>query len=288
MKYLPLLLSFCVSSVSAFPVTVTDPDVRSHTITADVLSFSNTGEATFSVPDTSMLGAGSGNTLFLNVSTFQVAACQYERIKINAAGEVTVIGANSDCLAGPDEYDWPLFDDVRPGHWAYTEIASISDVGITSGCGLSIYCPDDTVTRSQMAVFLLRAMYGGDHAPPTASGTIFSDIPSTYWAAAWIEELAASGVTGGCGGGNYCPDDTVTRSQMAIFLLRALHGADYTPTAASGTVFTDVPANYWAAAWIEELAASGVTGGCGGGNYCPEEPVTRAQMAVFLTRNFNL
>jgi hypothetical protein len=74
---------------------------------------------------------------------------------------------------------------------------------------------------------------------------------------------------------------------MAIFLLRAEHGSSYTPPAATG-VFGDVPPSYWAAAWIEQLYAEGITGGCGGGNYCPSQAVTRAEMAVFLVRTFNL
>jgi hypothetical protein len=74
---------------------------------------------------------------------------------------------------------------------------------------------------------------------------------------------------------------------MAIFLLRAKHGAAYVPPAATG-IFADVPTTYWAANWIEQLYAEGITTGCGIGNYCPEDPVTRAQMAVFLVRTFNL
>jgi hypothetical protein len=53
-------------------------------------------------------------------------------------------------------------------------------------------------------------------------------------------------------------------------------------------VFLDVPTNHWAAAWIERLAAEGITAGCGGGNYCPGTPVTRDQMAVFLLKTFNI
>jgi len=43
---------------------------------------------------------------------------------------------------------------------------------------------------------------------------------------------------------------------------------------------------YWAAGWIDQLAAEGITSGCGGGNYCPENPVTRSQMAVFIAKTF--
>ena len=74
---------------------------------------------------------------------------------------------------------------------------------------------------------------------------------------------------------------------MAVFLLRAKHGSGYAPPAATG-VFADVEVGYWAAAWIEQFAAEGITAGCGNGNYCPEAEVTRAQMAVFLVRAFGL
>jgi hypothetical protein len=116
---------------------------------------------------------------------------------------------------------------------------------------------------------------------------VFLDVGAGDFAAAWIEQLAADGITAGCGGGNYCPGNQVTRDQMAVFLLRAKYGSGYSPPAPSGD-FNDVPANYWAAAWIEQLAAEGITSGCGNGNYCPEAPVTRDQMAVFLVRTFGL
>ncbi|HMV96389.1 MAG TPA: S-layer homology domain-containing protein, partial [Anaerolineales bacterium] len=86
----------------------------------------------------------------------------------------------------------------------------------------------------------------------------------------------------------YCPDATITRAQMAIFLLRGEHGSAYTPPVGTGAVFGDVPAGSFAVDWIEQLAAEGITSGCGGGNYCPNANVTRAEMAVFLVRAFNL
>ena len=119
-------------------------------------------------------------------------------------------------------------------------------------------------------------------------GQTFSDVPPNHPFWTWIEALFAAGITGGCGGGNYCPDDPVTRGQMAVFLLRGIHGAGFAPPAATGTMFTDVPASQPLAKWIEQLAREGITGGCGGGNYCPDDPVTRGQMAVFLVRAFNL
>jgi hypothetical protein len=76
---------------------------------------------------------------------------------------------------------------------------------------------------------------------------------------------------------------------MAIFLLRAKYGPDYAPSGVGGnTGFSDVQSTYWAASWIKQLVAEGITSGCGSGTYCPGAAVTRAQMAVFLVRTFNL
>lgn len=187
-----------------------------------------------------------------------------------------------------DAYPLTRFDDVLRDHWAYSFVETLADSGVTGGCGGGNYCPEGRVTRAQMAVFLERGMNGGDFNPPPATGNTFLDVAANDFGAAFIEQLFLDGITGGCGGNNYCPNDDVTRAQMAVFLLRARNGSGYSPPPASGTQFADVDSGYWAVAWIEQFAAEGITGGCGGGNYCPDDPVTRAQMAVFLVRAFGL
>ena len=183
------------------------------------------------------------------------------------------------------------FGDVPNTYWAWQYVERLYHAGVTSGCNQNplIFCPENPVTRAQMAVFLLKAKYGPSYAPPPAgSSTGFNDTPITHWAASWIKQLSTEGITSGCGNGNYCPENIVTRAQMAVFLLKAEHTSGFTPPSASGTFFGDIPATYWASSWIEQLASEGITGGCGAGNYCPENIVTRAQMAVFLVRTFNL
>ncbi|MBK8620044.1 MAG: S-layer homology domain-containing protein [Anaerolineales bacterium] len=184
----------------------------------------------------------------------------------------------------------PIFTDVSFSYWANTYIERLFNAGITGGCGTGIYCPDNSVTRAQMAIFLLKGIHGSSYTPPVVGGsTGFGDVATNYWAAAWIKQLAAEGITGGCGGGNYCPDNTVTRAQMAVFLMKAKNGSNYSPPGVGGsTGFSDVATNYWAAAFIKQLVADSITAGCGNGNYCPEDSVTRAQMAVFLVKAFNL
>jgi len=212
-----------------------------------------------------------------------------DQLDFDSDGAGDVCDDDDDNDGVPDAQDaLPMaFLDVPNTNFAYDFIETLALSGVTGGCGGGNYCPDDSVTRAQMAVFLERGMRGSGYSPPAASGTVFGDVGAGDFAAAWIEQLFADGITGGCGGGNYCPNDSVTRAQMAVFLLRAKFGSGYAPPPATG-VFPDAPLGSFAVDWVEALAAEGISGGCGGGNFCPSDPVTRAQMAVFLVRAFEL
>ena len=184
-------------------------------------------------------------------------------------------------------YECVRFSDVPSNYWAYSWIDTLAANNITGGCAVGAYCPVNNVTRAEMAVFLERGMHGSSFVPPNVAPT-FTDTVG-HWAEDWIEALKADGITGGCGVGLYCPNSVTRRSEMAIFLLRSKYGSAYVPPAVgTSTGFSDVPTTHWAAAWIKQLAAEGITSGCGGGNYCPESAVTRDQMAVFLVRTFGL
>ena len=182
------------------------------------------------------------------------------------------------------------FLDVPTTHFAVAYIQAVFDAGVSAGCGPRLYCPESSTTRAQMAVFLLKASEGSGHVPPPCTGAVFGDVPCQGGPFdPWIEDLALRGITGGCGGGDYCPGAPVTRAQMATFLLKTSQGAAYAPPPCTGAVFNDVPCQGGAFdPWIEDLFARGVTSGCGSGNFCPLNAVTRAQMAVFLTKMFNL
>jgi uncharacterized repeat protein (TIGR03803 family) len=180
------------------------------------------------------------------------------------------------------------FLDVPQSSPFHADVETIFRLGITAGCGGPNYCPTSPVTRAQMAVFVLKAQHGSGYVPPACTG-IFGDVPCPSQYADWIEQLANEGVTGGCGGGNYCPGNPVTRAQMAVFLLKAEHGSGYVPPTCTG-IFGDVPCPSLFANWIEQLYAEGVTGGCQTSPllYCPGNAVTRGQMAVFLVKTFGL
>jgi uncharacterized repeat protein (TIGR03803 family) len=119
----------------------------------------------------------------------------------------------------------------------------------------------------------------------TASETMetdFADVSPTNPFYTFICSIARHAITGGCGGGNFCPTASVLRSQMAVFLLRSQHGSAYVPPPCTNATFTDVPCSNPFSSWIYELVAEGITSGCTATTYCPGDPVTRAQMAVFL------
>ncbi|HLT96616.1 MAG TPA: S-layer homology domain-containing protein [Acidimicrobiia bacterium] len=174
------------------------------------------------------------------------------------------------------------FDDVGPGHTFAGEIDWLAEQGITRGCNPpdnNRFCPDDPVTRGQMAAFLGRALGLTD-----PGDTEFIDDDTSVFEGD-IERLAAAGITRGCNppeNNRFCPDDPVTRGQMAAFLHRALPDLELgDPTEFvddDGSVFEDD---------IEWLAATGVTRGCNppeNNRFCPDDPVTRGQMGAFLYR----
>lgn len=119
-----------------------------------------------------------------------------------------------------------LFGDVPLTYWAVNHIELIYSYGITKGCWQSplLYCPGKSVTRAEMAAFLLRTKYGSAHVPQTPVG-VFSDVSISHWAAGYIEELFAEGITSGCSSPplKYCPEDYVTRDEMAKFLVLAFN-----------------------------------------------------------------
>jgi len=190
--------------------------------------------------------------------------------------------STATCDMGAFEYVPPTFPDVPWEHWAVYYVEAIYDAGLTTGYPDGTYRPQNPVTRAEMAVFLLKGM---GITPPALDGSHpFSDI-SGHWAEAWIEELYDQGITGGYPDGTYRPENQVTRAEMAIFLLK---GIGVTPPASDGShPFSDI-AGHWAEIFIEELYDQGITGGYPDGTYRPQNQVTRAEMAVFLVKTFNL
>ncbi len=163
-----------------------------------------------------------------------------------------------------------------------TDIEKLAFADITKGCNPplnDLYCPEASVTRGQMAAFLMRAL-----DLKASSFDYFTDDDGSVFETN-INALAASGITKGCSAEGFCPDRRVTRGEMAAFLDRALSLPSTTPDK-----FTDDNDSIFEGS-IDRLAGAGITAGCNppdNTRYCPHDNVTRGQMASFLSRALGL
>jgi hypothetical protein len=206
-----------------------------------------------------------------------------------------VVLTNGDAQSGTLVGGWfSDFLDVPQGDIFHESVEKLIRNGVTVGCGGGNYCRNDSVTRAQMAVLLLRSKLGIGYVPPNCTGTVFNDVQCTGGSFdPWIEDLAARGITGGCSVSPplYCPSSPVTRAQMSAFLLKTDLGSGYQPPDCTGSVFDDVPCTGGIFdPWIEDLAGRGITAGCSVSPplYCPDVANTRGQMAAFLVNTFQL
>jgi hypothetical protein len=212
------------------------------------------------------------------------------------------------------------FTDVPRTQLFYKKIETLLHRGISSGCTTTAYCPNSPVSRSEMAIFIAKALEGdGAHVPESgmllggpydckAGGVSqFTDVAPTDSSCKHIHDIAYEQVTLGCNSGEYCPNDTVTRDAMASFIAKAIVApgggaavpAKYGPDPVTGRSyfcsagspdlhFTDIPASFPFCKHIHYLWAKGIVDGCTPTTYCPSQPVNRDAMAKFIANAFNL
>lgn len=167
-------------------------------------------------------------------------------------------------------------DDGSPHEPAIDALAAR---GITRGCGAERYCPEDPMTRGQLAAFLRR--YLGTPSSPTDH---FTDDGDSQFADD-IDALASVGITLPCANRAFCPDTPVRRDEVAEMLVRAFGPNDSRFDAPAGVDYfgDDDHSPYQGS--IDRLAAAGVTVGCSTeGDFCPDRTLTRGEMATFLIR----
>jgi len=182
------------------------------------------------------------------------------------------------------------FNDVAPTFWADDYIHSLAGAEISQGCGSGNFCPTNLMIRNIMARWLVNAYHGPDFQPMVCAGT-FSDVVCDQTPNSdYIEQIYADGITTGCSTDplKFCPDDPVNRAQMATFITRLAYGPEFVPPPATGTVYPDVSAGYWAAPYIEWLTSEGVVEGFPDGTYRPLTNTTRAQMAKMVVISVGL
>jgi len=207
--------------------------------------------------------------------------------KNEGASPVPLSGAAST-FGGPAGASYNVADETA-GYGTVLAGATADCTGATGDCyRLSLSEPPARPATHWDASFTEVLSNGGSKSWLLHVGESFTDVPMTNPFYRFVETILHPGITGGCGPGLYCPGDPNTRAQMAVFLLKASEGSSFTPPACApgSELFADVPASSGFCPWIEELSRQGITAGCGGGSFCPNSPVTRGQMSVFLVTTF--
>jgi Tol biopolymer transport system component len=217
---------------------------------------------------------------------------------------VAFLSPDSNFVAGDTNGTWDVFvrdrqtfSDVPVRFWSYDWIEACTNAGVVTGYPGGGYHPGESVTRAQMAVYLARGLAGADADVPTGPQVAsFADVGTDHWAYRYIEYVASpqANVVQGYPGGNYRPDEVVNRGQMAVYIARAMvspSGDPALPGPPAAAAFSDVTAEgdwSWCYRHVEYLAAEDIVQGYWDGTYRPEQAVTRDQMAVYVTRAFNL
>ncbi len=168
------------------------------------------------------------------------------------------------------------FPDVESTSPHRESIMALADAGVTYGCELNLYCPDDTLTRAQAASFMVRA-FELDPIP----GSRFSDVGVDATHSAEINALAERGWLIGYDDGTFRPGEFLTRGQVATLLSRSF-GEDQEWAVASPALYPDVDGWHAHFDGIMILAAFDIRGDCGGGSFCPNDPVERDSTATFV------
>ena len=184
--------------------------------------------------------------------------------------------------------------DVAQDSWAYREVTACICAGIVEGYEDGLYRPALEVDRGAMAVYIARALAGGEsNVPAGPAAASFADVPPDHWSSKHVAYAFSRNVVGGYPDGKYHPEWNVNRAQMAVFIARAIveptgeEGlSDYAPPLTP--TFSDVPGDSWCRKHVEYLAAGGVAAGYPDGAYHPANAVTRDQMAVYVARAFGL
>jgi len=170
------------------------------------------------------------------------------------------------------------FEDVNgTGHEA---VAALVAEDVVQGCDDGLFCTTDVLTRGQVATMLDRAL----DLPPAMgieSGR-FSDTEGNVHAAA-IDAVAAVGLSTGCGEGRYCPDDPITRAQLATMFQNGFALPDAPDDV---TYFADADGVHGPA--VAAVAEAGISSGCDLLNFCGRDDLQRIHAAVFFARALDL
>lgn len=252
-------------------------------LTPRATAFSGTGGSGTLAVQTAAAWTATSNATWITISSVATSAgggsvgfmVAQNVSGVARTGTVTTAGATFTIRQAKSEFG----DVTDPTHWAHTPIYAINSAGITTGCGGSAYyCPTDPVTREQMATFIVRSLSGEEFTATELP--YYSDVAASAWSFRYVQKLKDLGLT--TTSGFFDPTAIVTREQMAAYIIRARYGEDFSYTLTP--YYSDVASDGWSFKYIQKMKDLGYTTTTG--TYGAANPVTREQMAVFLSRAF--
>ena len=172
------------------------------------------------------------------------------------------------------------YSDVSASAWYADAVAYVTDNGMMQG-NAGRFMPNDNLDRAMMAQIL----YNLEDNPAVNGGSAFGDVGSGSWYADAVAWASANSVITGYDNGNYGPNDSITREQMALMLYRyaALKGYDTTQSGAGLTGFADAESvSSWAGEAMTWAVNAGVINGKDGNRLDPQGTATRAEVAQVL------
>jgi hypothetical protein len=172
----------------------------------------------------------------------------------------------------------------------WRSIHAMYNFEVTNGCQAGIalalkFCGADAVSREELAMFFVRAQDGpGAPLPADCLTAPFDDVGTGNPFCRFVQAIEQRGITAGCGGNNYCPKNPVRRGELAVLVLRALDGAGASPAPCATKPFGDVETSDPRCPFIQEIKERGISAGCGGGNYCPDQPLRRQELSLLFQK----
>jgi peptidoglycan DL-endopeptidase CwlO len=165
--------------------------------------------------------------------------------------------------------------DVPSDFWAYDQINYLSKQGIINGYDISIFKPNQNVTRAEVAKMLSDTF----NLTPSSHNQ-FSDVPSSHWASTYINAVAGEGYFIGYGNNTFKPNEPITRGEIATLFTKSFN----LPIQESSQQFLDLNQSHWAYEDINTLTASSIAYGYTDQTFQPNRKTTRSEFSVFLYR----
>ncbi|OBZ17618.1 S-layer homology domain-containing protein [Bacillus sp. FJAT-26390] len=169
------------------------------------------------------------------------------------------------------------FTDIK-GHWAEDSIMEAASKGMIAGYPDGSFLPNGSITRTQFAVILSRALQLQEQSSLTFTDA--KKIPE--WAKPEVAKAVKAGLIQGYEDHSFRGDQTITRAEMAAIAARSLKIQESDGTQINFADNSSIPS--WAKEWVEIVAQKGIMQGRGGNRFVPGEHATRAEATVIVLR----